>query len=182
MEQARVGSRSGSATTPTHAQNDTVGRTSITGSPPKSNCSHKPASVTHGRCTRLRPNRYCPRHPGGPPATNPVNPINTRSVWDSARIMPSGPSNSVVIERDAGGDLPAAAAAIGSAGTSVLLDRDAITLERVEHLDADQRVLSPVRGVNLTRIKFRLNGRTSWRIYPSQMLVELLRTGLTTLA
>lgn len=124
--------------------------------------------------------------PGDPPAATTAANRSIPSAPDPyGTFGPDhalGPANSVVIERDAGRNLPAAGAAIGSAGTTVVLDREAITLERVEHLDADQRVLSSVRGVNLTRIRFRRNGRTSWRIYPSPMLVELLRTGLTTLA
>ncbi len=34
-----------------------MGRLSISGPSPKSYCSHMPGSLTHGRCTRTRPNR-----------------------------------------------------------------------------------------------------------------------------
>jgi hypothetical protein len=60
-------------------------------------------------------------------------------------------------------------------GTMIRLDHDTVTLERVEQLGAEQDALSPVRGVNLTRIRFRRNGRTKRRIYPSKMLVERVR-------
>jgi len=45
----------------------------------------------------------------------------------------------------------------------------------VEQLGATRQPLSPVRGVDLTRIRFRRNGRTKRRIYPSMMTVERLR-------
>lgn len=64
-------------------------------------------------------------------------------------------------------------------GTVIRLDHEPVTLERVEQLGAEQDALSPVRGVNLTRIKFRRNGRTKRRIYPSMMLVERVRRGRT---
>jgi hypothetical protein len=62
-------------------------------------------------------------------------------------------------------------------GTVIRLDDEPITLERVEQLGAVQDALSPVRGVGLTRIRFRRNGRTKRRVYPSMMLVERLRRG-----
>jgi len=60
-------------------------------------------------------------------------------------------------------------------GTVIRLDDEPITLERVEQLGATRQPLSPVRGVDLTRIRFRRNGRTKRRIYPSMMTVERLR-------
>jgi hypothetical protein len=44
-----------------HAQNSTVFTPSMTGPSPKSYCSHIPGSVTHGRCTRTRPDLYAAR-------------------------------------------------------------------------------------------------------------------------
>ena len=44
-----------------HAQNSTVFTPSTTGPSPKSYCSHIPGSVTHGRCTRTRPDLYAAR-------------------------------------------------------------------------------------------------------------------------
>lgn len=64
-----------------------------------------------------------------------------------------------------------------STGTMIVLDHEAVTLERVEQLGAEQDALSPVRGMNLTRIRFRRNGRTKRRIYPAKMLVERVRRG-----
>lgn len=64
-----------------------------------------------------------------------------------------------------------------STGTVIRLDHETFTLDRVEQIGAEQDALSPVRGVNLTRIKFRRNGRTKRRIYPSRMLVERVRRG-----
>jgi hypothetical protein len=64
-----------------------------------------------------------------------------------------------------------------STGTMIRLDDETITLDRVEHLGATEGALSPVHGMPLTKIKFRRNGRTKRRIYPSMMLVERLRRG-----
>jgi len=66
-----------------------------------------------------------------------------------------------------------------STGTMIRLYHDTVTLDRVEQLGAEQDALSPVRGVNLTKIKFRRNGRTKRRIYPSMMVVERVRRGRT---
>ena len=66
-----------------------------------------------------------------------------------------------------------------STGTVIRLDDVPVTLERVEQLDAAEGALSPVRGLPLTKIKFRRNGRTKRRIYPSMMLVERVRRGRT---
>lgn len=62
-----------------------------------------------------------------------------------------------------------------STGTMIRLADETVTLERVEQLEAEHSPLSPVNGVSLTRIKFRRNGRTKRRIYPSKMLVERVR-------
>jgi hypothetical protein len=62
-----------------------------------------------------------------------------------------------------------------STGTMIRLADQTVTLERVEQLEAEHSPLSPVNGVSLTRIKFRRNGRTKGRIYPSKMLVERVR-------
>ncbi|HEY5881610.1 MAG TPA: hypothetical protein VIU11_22060 [Nakamurella sp.] len=64
-------------------------------------------------------------------------------------------------------------------GTMIRLDDKTVILDRVEQLGAEQDALSPVRGVNLTRIKFMRGGRTNRRIYPSRMLVERVRRGRT---
>src|SRR6478736_10213985 len=75
-----------------HAQNSTVFRPSMTGPSPKSYCNHNPGSVTHGRCTRAFPNRYCfltcatARRDD---RSDPVNPIASNLSWaTSARIFP----------------------------------------------------------------------------------------------
>ncbi len=62
-------------------------------------------------------------------------------------------------------------------GAVIRLDDAPIVLERVEQLAAAREPLSPVRGVGLTRIRFRRDGRTRRRIYPSMMTVERLRRG-----
>ncbi|WP_395727731.1 hypothetical protein [Nakamurella sp.] len=64
-----------------------------------------------------------------------------------------------------------------STGTMIRLADETVTLERVEHLETEHSALSPVSGVGLTRIRFRRNGRTKRRIYPSRMLVERVRRG-----
>lgn len=64
-----------------------------------------------------------------------------------------------------------------STGTMIRLDDRTVTLERVEQLEPEHSVLSPVQGMGLTRIRFRRNGRTKRRIYPSKMLVERVRRG-----
>lgn len=64
-----------------------------------------------------------------------------------------------------------------STGTMIRLADETVTLERVEQLEAQHSPLSPVNGLGLTRIKFRRNGRTKRRIYPSKMLVERVRRG-----
>ena len=62
-----------------------------------------------------------------------------------------------------------------STGTMIRLADQTVTLERVEQLEAEHSPLSPVNGMSLTRIRFRRNGRTKRRIYPSKMLVERVR-------
>ena len=64
----------------------------MTGPSPKSYCNHNPGSVTHGRCTRAFPSRYCfltcatARRDD---RSDPVNPIATSLSWaTSARILP----------------------------------------------------------------------------------------------
>ncbi len=64
-------------------------------------------------------------------------------------------------------------------GTMIRLGHDTVTLERVEQLGAETSAYSPVRGVDLTRIKFRRNGKSKRRIFPSKMLVERVRRGRT---
>lgn len=66
-----------------------------------------------------------------------------------------------------------------STGTMIRLADETVTLERVEQLETEHSPFSPVNGVSLTRIKFRRNGRTKRRIYPSKMLVERVRRGRT---
>lgn len=66
-----------------------------------------------------------------------------------------------------------------STGTMIRLADQTVTLERVEQLEAERSPLSPVQGMTLTRIKFRRNGRTKRRIYPSKMLVEKVRRSRT---
>ncbi len=60
-------------------------------------------------------------------------------------------------------------------GTMIRLDNQSVVLERVERLGVIRDALSPVRGVELTRIRFRRNGRTERLIYPSLLRVERLR-------
>ena len=66
-----------------------------------------------------------------------------------------------------------------STGTMIRLADETVTLERVEQIEAEQSPQSPVRGLGLTRIKFRRNGRTKRRVYPSKMLVEKVRRSRT---
>ena len=74
------------------AQNSTVLRPSMTGPSPKSYCNHSPGSVTHGRCTRAFPSRYCfltAATARRDDRSDPVNPIATSlSCATSARILP----------------------------------------------------------------------------------------------
>jgi len=64
----------------------------MTGPSPKSYCSHNPGSVTHGRCTRAFPNRYClliAATARRDDRSDPGNPIATSLSWaTSARILP----------------------------------------------------------------------------------------------
>ena len=75
-----------------HAQNSTVLRPSMTGPSPKSYCNHNPGSVTHGRCTRAFPSRYClliSATARRDDRSDPGNPIATSLSWaTSARILP----------------------------------------------------------------------------------------------
>ena len=60
-------------------------------------------------------------------------------------------------------------------GTMIRLDKNPITLERVEQLGAVHNPLSPVDGQNLTRITYRERGRVKRRIFPSFLSVERMR-------
>lgn len=67
-----------------------------------------------------------------------------------------------------------------STGAMIRLADETVTLERVEQIEAEHSPLSPVRGLRLTRIRFRRrDGRSRRRVYPSKMLVETVRRNRT---
>ena len=84
-------SRSGTGTTPTTRRTAPSWRPSMTGPSPKSYCNHNPGSVTHGRCTRAFPSRYCFLTCGDRPPGRP--------------LRPGEPHRHQLVVRDVGADL-----------------------------------------------------------------------------